>query len=202
MKLKQNVRLERFIQVYEEIGFNLTGLIKESDYIEQKVRDQVIKLFIIPFVPEDTEFCPRTKNEIGGIEWHEISEIPTSYTQLKDRTKKDINYYNAIPFLPKLKKWIERKKQQMRKLSENARVVETSSRLSTPTNTTEGLHYFSPVKQTAHSRQQSISENHGRMKNHSIYALSNDDHTAQPKVNPFLTFRLSTDRLKECVSHV
>jgi len=189
-------------EVYEEIGFNLTGLIKESDYIEQKVRDQVIKLYIIPFVPEDTEFRPRTKNEIGGIEWHEISDIPTSYTQLKDRGKKAINYYNAIPFLPKLKKWIDRKKQLMRKQSENARLVETSSRISAPFTTPEGLQYFSPVKQPAQSRLESISETNPRLKNHAIFSLSNEDTGIQPKVNPFLTFRLSTERLKECLAHV
>jgi hypothetical protein len=187
-------------QVYEEIGFNLTGLINETDYIEQKVRDQVIKLFIIPFIPEDTEFHPRTKNEISGIEWHEILDIPTSYTQLKDRGKKAINYYNAIPFLPKLKKWIERKKQHMKKQSGNARLVETSSRVSAPAVTAEGLHYFSPVKQMAQSRRP-IPTNI-RLKHHPIYTISHEDTAEQPKVNPFLTFRLSTDRLKECLAHV
>jgi len=187
-------------EVYEEIGFNLTGLINEPDYIEQKVRDQVIKLFIIPFIPEDTEFHPRTKNEISGIEWHEILDIPTSYTQLKDRGKKAINYYNAIPFLPKLKKWIERKKQHMKKQSGNARLVETSSRVSAPAVTAEGLQYFSPVKQMAQSRRP-IPTNI-RLKHHPIYTISHEDTAEQPKVNPFLTFRLSTDRLKECLAHV
>jgi len=98
-------------EVYEETGFNLTGLITAEDYISQKVRDQIIKLFIVPFIPETTEFHPQTKNEISAIEWHEISGIPTSYQEGKDRGKNTINYFMAIPFLPKLRKWIERKKK-------------------------------------------------------------------------------------------
>jgi mRNA-decapping enzyme subunit 2 len=194
-------------EVSEEIGFNLNGLISESDYIEQKVRDQVIKLFIVPFIPEDTEFHPRTKNEIGGIEWHEISDIPITYTELKDRGKNAINYYNAIPFLPKLKKWIDRKKQQMKKQPQNPRPIQTSSRISSPLSG-EGLQCFSPVKHSAKRTSQILSnmDDHLKyIKNHPFNTADDDDiiiASEHQKINPLLTFRLSTDRLLECLSHV
>jgi len=189
-------------EVYEETGFNLHGLIKEDDYIEQKLRDQVIKLYIVPFIPEDKEFHPRTKNEIGGIQWHEISDIPISYSELKDRGKYAINYYSAIPFLPKLKRWIERKKHIMKKQGRNLLPIAISSRVSGPLNA-EGLQYFSPVKQTpTSSRSQNIrKEDLSILKQHTLHSITKVQ-PEQYKINPLLTFKLSTDRLLDCLSLV
>ena len=41
-------------------------------------RLQVMRLYVVPGVPEDTAFETRTKKEIGEIAWHKIKELPTS----------------------------------------------------------------------------------------------------------------------------
>jgi len=48
-------------EVFEETGFDIKGLISEKEYIEKKVREQTIKLYVIPFIPEILLFNPKQK---------------------------------------------------------------------------------------------------------------------------------------------
>lgn len=52
-------------EVLEETGFDASKLINPDWYIEQSIRNQNIRLYVIPGVPFDTHFAPRTRNEIG-----------------------------------------------------------------------------------------------------------------------------------------
>lgn len=52
-------------EVLEETGFDLSGMVSGSDYIEITMREQNVKLYVVPGIPEDTEFLPRTRNEIS-----------------------------------------------------------------------------------------------------------------------------------------
>jgi len=49
----------------EETGYDISPLIKEQDYVELTIREQRIRLYIVVGVPEDTEFCPKTRKEIS-----------------------------------------------------------------------------------------------------------------------------------------
>lgn len=51
-------------EVYEEIGFDIRQLIVESQYLDASVKDSHARMYIIPGVPEGTEFQPKTRNEI------------------------------------------------------------------------------------------------------------------------------------------
>jgi hypothetical protein len=52
-------------QVEEETGYNCGSLLNEQDYIQCDMNDQVITLFIVTGVPEDTPFAPQTRKEIS-----------------------------------------------------------------------------------------------------------------------------------------
>ena len=52
-------------EVLEETGFDASKLINPEWYIEQTMRSQNMRLYIIPGVPMDFPFAPRTRNEIG-----------------------------------------------------------------------------------------------------------------------------------------
>lgn len=52
-------------EVMEETGFDATELINANWYINQTFRGQDIRLYVIPGVPSDFQFAPRTRNEIG-----------------------------------------------------------------------------------------------------------------------------------------
>lgn len=51
-------------QVLEETGFDIKNLIYKDMYIEQKITDQLVRLYIIPGVSKDTKFNPKTRKEI------------------------------------------------------------------------------------------------------------------------------------------
>ena len=50
----------------EEIGYDITDLVREKDYIELMLRgEQRNRLYIIPNMSEESKFCPQTRKEIG-----------------------------------------------------------------------------------------------------------------------------------------
>lgn len=52
-------------EVLEETGFDASDMVQAEDFIEITMKNQNMKLYIIPGVPLDTVFEPRTRNEIG-----------------------------------------------------------------------------------------------------------------------------------------
>eukprot|EP00164_Ancoracysta_twista_P022480 GFYU01041416.1.p1 GENE.GFYU01041416.1~~GFYU01041416.1.p1 ORF type:complete len:247 (-),score=45.82 GFYU01041416.1:198-938(-) len=85
-------------EVTEECGFDVSPYIKEEDAIELVIKQQKIRLYIIPYIPEDTHFEPQTRKEISKIEWHKIDDIPAGKPD--DSTPKKGNYFMVGPFLP------------------------------------------------------------------------------------------------------
>jgi mRNA-decapping enzyme subunit 2 len=77
-------------EVFEETSYDISNGIREKQYLEIYLKEQRIRLFLIPNVPEHYPFAPRTRKEIGKIEWHFISSLPTN----KDKG----NYFNVVPF--------------------------------------------------------------------------------------------------------
>lgn len=51
-------------QVFEETGFDIKDFINKDDYIELRINDQLARLYIIPGIPKDTKFNPKTRREI------------------------------------------------------------------------------------------------------------------------------------------
>lgn len=52
-------------ETYEETGFDLTGMVGAEDKIDINIREQDMRLYIAPGVPEDFRFAPRTRKEIS-----------------------------------------------------------------------------------------------------------------------------------------
>ena len=108
-------------EVYEETGYDIraAGLIDvDSRFIEVTMREQHMKLFVIPDVPMDTHFEPRTRKEISRIQWYKLSDLPTSKKVKQQPAAQDVNssahkFYMVAPFLSPLKKIIA----QLRKTS-------------------------------------------------------------------------------------
>ncbi len=51
------------------------------------MRFQVMRLYVVPGVPEETAFETRTKKEIGEIAWHKIKDLPTSKEDAQGKLK-------------------------------------------------------------------------------------------------------------------
>ncbi|CAF5112599.1 unnamed protein product, partial [Rotaria magnacalcarata] len=52
------------LQVMEEVGFDMKERAFEDQYLERDVNGQLIRLYIVKHVSLDTNFAPKTKNEI------------------------------------------------------------------------------------------------------------------------------------------
>jgi len=102
-------------EVYEEIGYDLTGKIQKDDFLESVAKEQRVKLYIVAGISEDTVFETQTRKEISEIAWHNLKDIPhaqgvksTSHYNGSSYN----NYFLAFPFMAKLRKWINNKKQK------------------------------------------------------------------------------------------
>lgn len=50
--------------MFEETGFDIKDYICKEEYIELRINDQLARLYIIPGVPKNTKFNPKTRREI------------------------------------------------------------------------------------------------------------------------------------------
>ncbi len=84
-------------EVLEEVGFDVSGLIREKDFIRLQVDTRTIVLFIIRNVPDDAFFETHTRKEIGAIDWHHVDGLTSGGKKL----------WNVTPFAGPLLNWIK-----------------------------------------------------------------------------------------------
>ena len=53
-----------FVQVMEEVGFDMKDRAYDDQYLERDLNGQLIRLYIVKQVPLETKFAAKTKNEI------------------------------------------------------------------------------------------------------------------------------------------
>lgn len=100
-------------EVLEETGFDIKNRISKDMYIEQKITDQLVRLYIIPGVSKDTKFYPKTRKEIRNIEWFPIEKLPCHRNDMTPKSKLGLapnRFFMAIPFIRPLRDWISRLK--------------------------------------------------------------------------------------------
>ncbi|XP_041665986.1 m7GpppN-mRNA hydrolase [Cheilinus undulatus] len=100
-------------EVLEETGFDIKNRICKDVYIEQKITDQLVRLYIIPGVSKDTKFNPKTRKEIRNIEWFPIEKLPCHRNDMTPKSKLGLapnRFFMAIPFIRPLRDWISRLK--------------------------------------------------------------------------------------------
>uniref|UniRef100_H2ZTC9 m7GpppN-mRNA hydrolase n=1 Tax=Latimeria chalumnae TaxID=7897 RepID=H2ZTC9_LATCH len=96
-------------EVLEETGFDIKDRIYKDDYIELRINDQLARLYIIPGVPKDTKFNPKTRREIRNIEWFSIEKLPCHKNDMTPKSKLGLapnKFFMAIPFIRPLRDWI------------------------------------------------------------------------------------------------
>ncbi|KAL8786013.1 MAG: hypothetical protein Q9195_008395 [Heterodermia aff. obscurata] len=127
-------------EVYEETGYHIreAGLVPADEdvkYIEMTMRDQHVRLYIFRDVPMDTRFEPRTRKEIGKIQWYKISELPTQKkgkNSQADGIAKDLanhanRFYMVAPFIYGLKKWISQQKKLSKRIEAPEQILDHES---------------------------------------------------------------------------
>ncbi|XP_016377587.1 m7GpppN-mRNA hydrolase [Sinocyclocheilus rhinocerous] len=100
-------------EVLEETGFDIRDRICQKTYIEQRISDQLVRLYIIPGVPKDTKFNPKTRKEIRNIEWFSVDKLPCHRNDMTPKSKLGLapnKFFMAIPFMRQLREWIAKHK--------------------------------------------------------------------------------------------
>ncbi|XP_030372380.1 mRNA-decapping enzyme subunit 2 [Scaptodrosophila lebanonensis] len=96
-------------EVYEETGYDITDIIDANDYIEAFINYQYTRLYIVRNIPLNTQFAPRTRNEIKCCDWFRIDALPIKKNDAISQAKlgKNANsFFMIIPFVKRLKKWV------------------------------------------------------------------------------------------------
>ncbi|KPP63731.1 m7GpppN-mRNA hydrolase-like [Scleropages formosus] len=97
-------------EVLEETGFDIRDRICKDVFIEQKITDQLARLYIIPGVPKETKFNPKTRKEIRNIEWFPVDKLPCHRNDMTPKSKLGLapnKFFMAIPFI---REWIAKHK--------------------------------------------------------------------------------------------
>lgn len=100
-------------EVLEETGFDIRDRICQKTYIDQRILDQLVRLYIIPGVPKDTKFNPKTRKEIRNIEWFPMDKLPCHRNDMTPKSKLGLapnKFFMAIPFMRELREWIAKRK--------------------------------------------------------------------------------------------
>ncbi len=83
-------------EVKEEIGYDCTDRVEKNEFIESYIRETYMRLYIVTGVSKEEKFIPLTRNEIKGIQWFPIKNLPVH------RYETDLNsnaFFMVIPII-------------------------------------------------------------------------------------------------------
>lgn len=96
-------------EVFEETGFDVSKMINNEVFLENRMNDQLTRLYIIENVPLDTKFQPKTRKEIKSLQWFPVDSLPAHKRDMTSKTQLGLNpntFFMVIPFVKFLRKWI------------------------------------------------------------------------------------------------
>lgn len=97
------------LQVLEETGFDISGLVNKNEYIEAIIHEQIVRLYIIGYIPRETKFQPRTRNEIKACEWFPLADLPTNKKDMTPKVKMGVSpnaFFMVLPFMKRMRRWV------------------------------------------------------------------------------------------------
>ncbi|KAK0558707.1 mRNA-decapping enzyme subunit 2 [Tilletia horrida] len=99
-------------EVYEETGFDCNDILPSdsTDFLELTMREQKIRLYIVPGVSEDTHFETLTRKEISKIAWFRLRDLPAWKHNSGEATGNG-KFYSVAPFAARLKTWISQNRK-------------------------------------------------------------------------------------------
>jgi mRNA-decapping enzyme subunit 2 len=83
-------------EIQEEVGFDASNLINKDIYLQCKLKNKKVRLYIIPNVNTNTYFQTETRKEIDEIKWWNVSELLTIR-----------KFFYIRPFAVALQRWIK-----------------------------------------------------------------------------------------------
>lgn len=148
-------------EVLEETGFDIKNRICKDMYIEQKISDQVVRLYIIPGVPKDTKFYPKTRKEIRNIEWFPMEKLPSHRNDMTPKSKLGLapnRFFMAIPFIRPLRDCISRLKGDSPDSDEEGTPYKLSDKTRSKSRRMTGTDMFSAEANIKHKQQNTAGQ--------------------------------------------
>lgn len=105
-----------YYQVLEETGFDISKLLNKNDYIEAIIHDQIVRLYIIGYIPRDTKFQPRTRNEIKACEWFPLADLPANKKDMTPKLKMGVSpnaFFMVLPFVKRMRRWVSERNSKV-----------------------------------------------------------------------------------------
>uniref|UniRef100_F1KRL6 m7GpppN-mRNA hydrolase n=1 Tax=Ascaris suum TaxID=6253 RepID=F1KRL6_ASCSU len=105
-------------EVCEEVGFDISEKIRDNRLIQKFINETMTRLYIITDVPIDFPFAPKTRNEIGKIQWFSVWDLPTDRNNQKACERIGLmpnNFYTVMPFVNDLQAYIVRQQNKRNK---------------------------------------------------------------------------------------
>lgn len=106
-------------EVYEEVGFDCSALIREEHSIEVRVKEQDARLFVVKGVPDDFAFETQTRKEVSAIAWFPVYNLigyvlgkgNSSVAAIVDpvgsgKTLSPSRFWGVKPYLGPLRQWL------------------------------------------------------------------------------------------------
>src|SRR5579862_5374420 len=78
----------------------------EDAFLELQIKEQRVKLYIVPGVPTETPMCPQTRKEISEIGWIRLTDLPGYSKRKQKNVRPPIKMYMVTPFMSGLRTWI------------------------------------------------------------------------------------------------
>nr|XP_021193943.2 m7GpppN-mRNA hydrolase [Helicoverpa armigera] len=128
-------------EVLEETGFDISKLINKHDYIEAIIHEQIVRLYIIGYIPRDTKFQPRTRNEIKACEWFPLADLPANKKDMTPKLKMGVSpnaFFMVLPFVKRMRRWVAERNSKVFTNTRRTRHKSMGDIESSSTNKTKG----------------------------------------------------------------
>nr|CAG4647972.1 EOG090X07NG [Moina brachiata] len=115
-------------EVLEETGFDISNMISAKVFLETTVNDQLTRLYLIPGVPRNTKFIPRTRNEIRALQWFPIADLPNNKKDAMTKVRLGVSsgsFFMVFPFVRLIRNWVSSQNTYKTQQSTNSRKGKT-----------------------------------------------------------------------------
>lgn len=101
-------------EVLEEVGFDVSSIISEKDYVQTYIHQKRMRLYIVPGVSEKTVFNTFTRKEIGEIRWFSLNELGTGANTQNHK------FFTVAPVVSSIHRWVRNQKKPRAKKNAGA----------------------------------------------------------------------------------
>ncbi|CAH2238804.1 jg7738 [Pararge aegeria aegeria] len=130
------------------------------------IHDQIVRLYIIGYIPRDTKFQPRTRNEIKACEWFPIADLPANRKDMTPKVKMGVGpnaFFMVLPFVKRMRRWVSERKQKIFRRTRHKSMGEIESCKGKNKPISQGLE--NEIHEYQQNSDQKYKNNHGNHSN-------------------------------------